>query len=241
MSKVTCDVIRDLLPLYHDGVCSGDSGELVEEHLRSCVSCREELRAMEETPAPEIETDRALEAVGRAWDMAKKRSFRRGLAIGGEIFLGIALVIGVFFSFFAVRRMEGASMAPTLSHGEVCVFSRLSEPRRGDIAAIRVDWLGVHDVTDIVRVAAVPGDVVTVENGTLFINGEASEYYPAGGVDPGDVSYPVVLEDEYFVVGDDPANSLDSRYRRYGTVSGESVIGVYIGNSTPAAEAKAAG
>ena len=38
--KITCQVVEDLLPLYHDGVCSGDSRKIVEEHLEECQSCR---------------------------------------------------------------------------------------------------------------------------------------------------------------------------------------------------------
>ena len=31
-----CEVIRDLLPLYSDGVCSEESRRLTEEHLAQC-------------------------------------------------------------------------------------------------------------------------------------------------------------------------------------------------------------
>ena len=41
--KNDCEVVRDLLPLYHDGVCSPKSRELIEEHLRECEACRKEL------------------------------------------------------------------------------------------------------------------------------------------------------------------------------------------------------
>ena len=37
--KYPCDLIRDLLPLYQDGVCSEESRAAVEEHLRECPSC----------------------------------------------------------------------------------------------------------------------------------------------------------------------------------------------------------
>lgn len=49
--KNNCDIIRDLLPLYVDGICSQDSAKLVEEHLTDCQSCRElldKLRGEEE-------------------------------------------------------------------------------------------------------------------------------------------------------------------------------------------------
>ena len=38
--KISCDVVTDLLPLYHDGVCSQSTKKLVEEHLEECESCR---------------------------------------------------------------------------------------------------------------------------------------------------------------------------------------------------------
>ena len=37
--KYNCDLIRDLLPLYADQVCSKSSGEAVEEHIRECNAC----------------------------------------------------------------------------------------------------------------------------------------------------------------------------------------------------------
>ena len=41
--KTDCNVIRDLLPLYADEVCSEESRELVDEHLTECAACTEEL------------------------------------------------------------------------------------------------------------------------------------------------------------------------------------------------------
>ena len=41
MATISCDVIRDLLPLYVDGVLSPDSQKLVEEHLSDCSYCRD--------------------------------------------------------------------------------------------------------------------------------------------------------------------------------------------------------
>lgn len=46
--RVSCPIIRDLLPLYHDEVCSDDSKAMVEQHLAECGSCRAELQAMAE-------------------------------------------------------------------------------------------------------------------------------------------------------------------------------------------------
>lgn len=41
--KKDCNVIKDLLPLYIDDVCSNESRELVEKHLRNCNNCQKYL------------------------------------------------------------------------------------------------------------------------------------------------------------------------------------------------------
>ena len=39
--KISCDIIRDLLPLYKDSVCSSATKDMVEDHLSGCEGCRE--------------------------------------------------------------------------------------------------------------------------------------------------------------------------------------------------------
>lgn len=36
-----CDVIRDLLPLYEEGLCRGETKKAIDEHLKTCQECRE--------------------------------------------------------------------------------------------------------------------------------------------------------------------------------------------------------
>lgn len=56
MHEINCNVIRDLLPGYVDGLASEDSRALVQEHVETCESCRaalEAMRAPEPVSAPE--------------------------------------------------------------------------------------------------------------------------------------------------------------------------------------------
>lgn len=46
MKKNTCNIIRDILPLYLDEVVSEDTREMVEEHLQTCEACRQEAKLM---------------------------------------------------------------------------------------------------------------------------------------------------------------------------------------------------
>ena len=48
MADITCEVIRDLLPLYVDDVLSPDSRAVVEEHLGNCVGCTEYYHMLKE-------------------------------------------------------------------------------------------------------------------------------------------------------------------------------------------------
>ena len=46
MKKITCDIIKDILPLYVDDVVSMDTRTMVEEHLAECEKCKKEAEAM---------------------------------------------------------------------------------------------------------------------------------------------------------------------------------------------------
>lgn len=52
--KITCKVIEDMLPLYEEQMLSDDSIQLVEEHLKSCASCRDTLKELQEEPLQKI-------------------------------------------------------------------------------------------------------------------------------------------------------------------------------------------
>jgi len=54
MSRISCDVTKDLLSSYLDEICSEESKELVEEHLGECASCRDFLAKLQKK---EVEKD----------------------------------------------------------------------------------------------------------------------------------------------------------------------------------------
>lgn len=41
-TEIHCDIVRDLLPLYHDGVVSEASKTVIEDHLAECEPCKKE-------------------------------------------------------------------------------------------------------------------------------------------------------------------------------------------------------
>lgn len=87
--KLSCEVIRDLLPLYAEGLASADSVKLVDEHLCGCDECTKELAALKKPPRVPAELDtHALSKV--------KKSIvqRRILAVVMAVCLVVTLVLG---------------------------------------------------------------------------------------------------------------------------------------------------
>lgn len=41
MNRITCDVVKDIMPLCVDGVCSEYSKQLIESHIKECTPCKE--------------------------------------------------------------------------------------------------------------------------------------------------------------------------------------------------------
>lgn len=60
--KINCEMARDLLPLYEDGVCSETSKAAVESHLNDCEDCRNLLKAIPIIPETELRMEDAPKA-----------------------------------------------------------------------------------------------------------------------------------------------------------------------------------
>lgn len=83
--KLPCQVIQDLLPLYHDGVCSTESGDAVKEHLKDCEDCSRILKVMHaELEIPEMELERAapLLSIQVKWNRQKRKWLLKCLGAG---------------------------------------------------------------------------------------------------------------------------------------------------------------
>ena len=62
--KISCSIIRDLLPLYAEDLASEDTRTLVEAHLCDCAECTDILESMKQkTPVPVETTPESLNKV----------------------------------------------------------------------------------------------------------------------------------------------------------------------------------
>lgn len=145
----------------------------------------------------------------------------------------IALFFAVVcFKCFGFRvSVLGSSMEPGIAASQNVFVNRLayrmSSPGRGDVVAF---YPGGDERMhpSIKRVVAVPGDSVQILNGVLLVNGVPCTFSDqfSGIADAGLAATMEILgENEYFVMGDNPAESEDSRSAGIGTVQDEDIIG----------------
>lgn len=52
--RTDCDIIKDLLPLYAEGMVSDKSKDIIEEHFAECEACREIYKSMT-APEPQVQ------------------------------------------------------------------------------------------------------------------------------------------------------------------------------------------
>lgn len=106
MAKIPCEIIRDLLPLYRDDICSEKSRNAIEEHIKECESCRTYLKKMDcEIPIEADETggmDEEWKVFREFSEKISKRLNRRSVMAGGLILL-ICMMLMVILSSDAVQ------------------------------------------------------------------------------------------------------------------------------------------
>ncbi|MGC1477620.1 MAG: signal peptidase I [Terriglobales bacterium] len=141
----------------------------------------------------------------------------------------VSLAISAFISIFLYQpvKVEGTSMMPGLEDQErifVNKFVYRWEPiERGDIIVFRYP----RDTSKsyIKRVIGTAGDRIRIENGQVYVNGQAidEEYVPSDYADARSYGEIVVPRDSFFVLGDHRTMSNDSR--DFGTVNERFVYG----------------
>lgn len=125
MSKITCEIIKDLIPLYYDEVCSTDSSKVVEEHIIGCSNCKRELDNIKKTmelPKNIIEKNKSesnvIKGLSKSWDKSKRKSFFKGLI---TTMITVTVVIGAYITL-----CEWDSIKVPMSVVEISGLSKLS-------------------------------------------------------------------------------------------------------------------
>ncbi len=141
------------------------------------------------------------------------------------------LVISHFF--LQSVKVVGRSMVPTLYDSQHYILNRwiyfIHPPRQSDIVVLRDPSDNGYSVK---RVIAAPGDSIYLKNGNVYVNGRKLKetYLRPGTLTFTDSKYQDQLilcgKDQFFVLGDNRTNSIDSR--SYGLVPRQNILGPIV-------------
>jgi len=141
--------------------------------------------------------------------------------------LAVLLSLAIRTYVAEARWIPSTSMLPTLKVGDHILIEKVSLKingiNRGDIVVFQAPPASRLDEVMIKRVIGLPGDIVSINKGTVYTNGIALE-------EPYELERPrndfkpfTVPQGSLFVMGDNRNNSFDSRY--WGVVPEDLVIG----------------
>ena len=142
----------------------------------------------------------------------------------GVLWLPAALYLVLTF-VLSLGSISGPSMQPAYDDNTIVAAFRWAGLKHQDVVLIQSGALGEPIVK---RAVGLPGDTLKIEDGIVYRNGQALDEpyveYPGGP----DVPELVVPEHMLFVLGDNRAVSLDSRFTALGLVPEQEVVGVVI-------------
>lgn len=162
-----------------------------------------------------------------------KRDAARLTIIAAAALLVLVLVRSFVFSFITV---QGPSMLDTLSNGQVVMvdktFFSMHTPKPGLIVICRYPG---SEENYVKRIVALPGDEVQIKDGVTYVNGvpRDEEYVHYRGHE--NFGPYRVEEGCVFVMGDNRANSHDSRAE--GAIPEELIVGRVFAVLFPAKDA----
>jgi signal peptidase I len=144
--------------------------------------------------------------------------------IAEPILFAIVLALIVRTSLFRIYAIPSPSMTPTLEVGDHIVATpfRDDSPARGDVVVFRSP--ASDDELMVKRVIAMPGDLVESRAGRVLVGGHTvAEPYLREPAMSGTIEPLIVPAGCYFVMGDNRANSFDSR--NWGVLPAERIVG----------------
>lgn len=147
---------------------------------------------------------------------------KHSIIIFGVTFLLFALIVGLIFVFVQPMRVVGNSMYPTYKENNIIfVNTTVKDYSTNDVVVL---YYGREKI--VKRICAESGDLVEIRNDGIYINGK---YITENNENYDEVQY-LLRDSEYFVLGDNYAQSIDSRH--FGVVEAERFIGKVIENKT---------
>ncbi len=95
MTKLPCEIVQDILPLYVDGLTSEASNHDIEEHLSECASCAALLETMKKEETGAISASEADKERKQIDFLKKTRSRNRTFILASLLAVIVIFVVGI--------------------------------------------------------------------------------------------------------------------------------------------------
>lgn len=92
--ELDCEIVRDLLPLYHDGVVSDTTKEAVAHHLETCKNCRKEYGSL----CADLPEEIVVSSKERFSAFVRRQKHKRFILGTVSVVLAMAMLIGGYFA-----------------------------------------------------------------------------------------------------------------------------------------------
>lgn len=127
-----CKLIQDLLPLYHDGVCSGESREIIDEHLSDCAECTKALGEIRK--AESIDRFRETQKADSLKKIKRKLLCKQIIITIAAIFTAAAILFGVSMPLMSdLHTVKAEDISVHMIDGDLVCRVRGSFPRGANI------------------------------------------------------------------------------------------------------------
>jgi signal peptidase I len=167
------------------------------------------------------------------------RKRRRVVLLSLVVVLGVGLTLLRPLGLIRPFSVPTGAMTPAVSAGDHVLMEGFSflvrKPRRGDVVVFRTDGITMLPPATLYvkRIAGEPGDRLRLADGKLYINdrqvflsnafGEITYQLPTGPSGMATHTDLTVPDGQYFMLGDNSANSFDSRF--WGCLPAKSILG----------------
>lgn len=146
------------------------------------------------------------------------------------------IISNIVFSNFIFADVVGPSMKPSLNDEDsILVFKNAyvrTTPNFLDIVAIKSK--NENNPPIIKRIIAVPNDKLEIKNSQVFVNGHPiSEPYIKEKMFNNTNINMIIPQNNYFVMGDNRNNSIDSRDSSIGLISSDEILGKAVISINP--------